>query len=103
MNKPLMLIVLAELFGTSLWFSANSIADALAAEWGIGAAGLGSLTSAVQAGFITGTLVFALSGLADKYAASRIFAVCAVLGAVCNMAFALAATGVSSGMAWRFA
>lgn len=101
-KKPLFIIVAAQLFGTSLWFSANSVADVLAVAWGIGTAGVGSLTSAVQAGFITGTLVFALTGLADRYAASRIFAVCAVLGALCNMGFALVATGVSSGMAWRF-
>ena len=102
MKQPLFIIVVAQLFGTSLWFSANSVADALAAAWGIGTAGLGSLTSAVQAGFIAGTLVFALTALADKYAASRIFAVCAVLGALFNIGFALAASGVNSGMVWRF-
>jgi hypothetical protein len=37
-------------------------------------------------------LVFALTGLADRYAASRIFAICSVLGAAFNAAFALAST-----------
>ena len=74
MSRPLAVIVLAELFGTSLWFSANGIADALGREWGIGIAAIGSLTSAVQAGFIAGTLVFALTAFADRHAASRIFA-----------------------------
>ena len=103
MNRPLAIIVVAELFGTSLWFSANATADALASAWGIGAAGIGSLTSAVQAGFITGTLAFSLTGFADRYPASRIFAGCALVGAVCNAAFALVASGVPSGMIWRFA
>ena len=103
MTHPIVIIVVAQLFGTSLWFSANATADALAAAWGIGAAGIGSLTSAVQAGFITGTLAFSLTAFADRYSASRIFAGCAVLGALCNAAFALIATGVTSGMAWRFA
>jgi MFS family permease len=102
-THPLVIIVVAQLFGTSLWFSANATADALAVAWGIGAAGIGSLTSAVQAGFITGTLAFSLTAFADRYSASRIFAGCAVLGALCNAAFALLATGVTSGMAWRFA
>ena len=103
MTHPIVIIVVAELFGTSLWFSANAIADALAANWGIGAAGIGSLTSAVQAGFITGTLAFSLTAFADRFPASRIFAGCALAGSLCNAAFAMAATGLTSGMAWRFA
>jgi len=96
------IVVVAEFLGTSLWFSANAAADDLRRSWGLGAADLGALTGAVQLGFITGTLVFALSGLADRYPASRIFAACAVAGAAANAGFALAATGVADGCAWRF-
>jgi MFS family permease len=103
MRNPVPVIVLAQLFGTSLWFSANSAADDLSRQWGIGAAELGTLTNAVQLGFIVGTLVFAISGLADRYPASRIFAVCAVLGALANAAFALLADGMGSGVPLRFA
>ena len=91
MKPAVPVIVLAQLFGTSLWFSANSAADDLMRSWGITIADIGTLTNAVQLGFIIGTLSFALSGLADRFAASRIFAVCAVLGALCNGAFALLA------------
>lgn len=101
--RPVRLIVLAQLFGTSLWFSANSAADDLIRSWGITAADIGSLTSAVQLGFIVGTLVFALSGLADRFAASRIFAVCAVGGALFNAAFAWWATDLADGLPLRFA
>jgi MFS family permease len=103
MTNPVPAIVIAQLFGTSLWFSANSASDDLVRAWGIGTADIGTLTNAVQFGFILGTLVFAVSGLADRYAASRIFAICAVLGAACNAAFALAADGMASGIALRFA
>ncbi|PKO35623.1 MAG: MFS transporter [Betaproteobacteria bacterium HGW-Betaproteobacteria-7] len=103
MRNPVPVIVLAQLFGTSLWFSANSAADDLIRQWGISPADLGTLTNAVQFGFIIGTLSFAISGLADRYAASRIFAVCAVLGALANAAFALFATGMASGVPLRFA
>src|SRR5262245_18023965 len=96
-------IVVAEFLGTSLWFSANAAADDLQRAWGLVAADLGSLTSAVQLGFICGTLGFALSGLADRFAASRIFAVCAAAGAAANAGFALAATGLADAWAWRFA
>jgi MFS family permease len=96
------LIVIAEFLGTSLWFSANAAADDLQRAWGLTAADLGALTSAVQLGFITGTLVFALSGLADRYAASRIFALCAAAGAATNAGFALLASGLADACAWRF-
>jgi MFS family permease len=96
------LIVIAEFLGTSLWFSANAAADDLEKAWGLHAADVGTLTSAVQLGFIAGTLLFALSGLADRFPASRIFAVCAVIGAASNAGFALVAEGLADAWAWRF-
>ena len=45
----------AQLFGPSLWFSANSAADDLIRTWGIAPADIGTLTNAVQLGFILGT------------------------------------------------
>ena len=96
------LIVVAQLFGTSLWFSANAAAPDLERVWGLTSTDLGALTSAVQLGFIAGTLFFSLSGLADRYRASRIFAVCAGIGAAANAAFALLAHGVVDACAYRF-
>ncbi|MFU2489020.1 MFS transporter [Thauera sp. WH-1] len=100
--SPLTHIVLAQLFGTSLWFSANSAGADLMLAWGLSAADIGRLTNAVQFGFILGTLGFALSGLADRFAASRIFACCALLGALANAGFALFARDLGDGLAWRF-
>lgn len=95
-------IVFAQLFGGSLWFSANGVGEALMEVWGIGPAEIGQLTNAVQLGFILGTLGFALTGMADRFAASRIFAVCALIGAAANAAFALLAEGIASALALRF-
>ena len=103
MRHPVAIIVIAQLFGTSLWFSANSAADDLMRNWQISTADIGTLTNAVQLGFILGTLSFALSGLADRFPASRIFALCALLGAACNAAFALFAHDMESGVPLRFA
>ena len=100
---PVATIVIAQLFGTSLWFSANSAAGSLMQAWGISEADIGLLTNAVQLGFILGTLTFALSGLADRFEASRIFMVCALIGALGNAAFALLANDLSSGLPLRFA
>ena len=82
-NSPVAVIVIAQLFGTSLWFSTNSAAGSLMAAWGLTEADIGLLTNAVQLGFISGTLTFALTGLADRFEASRIFTACALLGALC--------------------
>lgn len=95
-------IVVAELFGTSLWFSTNAVADALHLAWGMSTAQLGHLTSAVQFGFIAGTFLFALSGLADRYSASRIFAVCALAGAAANGLVVLV-DGLAPALVLRFA
>lgn len=101
-QSPVLTIVIAQLFGTSLWFSANSAAGSLMQTWGINEADMGLLTNAVQLGFIAGTLSFALSGLADRFEASRIFMVCALLGALFNALFAMAADGLAVGLPLRF-
>lgn len=101
-RRAVVAIALAELFGTSLWFTANGVADALAVRWGAGAVAVGHLTSAVQLGFITGTLLLALSGLADRYPAARIFFIASLLGAGCNLGFALPGNTFELALVWRF-
>jgi MFS family permease len=100
--NPVATIAIAQLFGTSLWFSANSAAADLRRAWGVGPSQIGVLTNAVQLGFIVATMFLALTGMADRYRPSRIFAVCAVMGAAFNAAFALLSTGISSAAAFRF-
>jgi MFS family permease len=103
LTSPVTTIVIAQLFGTSLWFSTNSAAGSLMAAWHLGESDIGLLTNAVQLGFISGTLTFSLSGLADRFEASRIFTVCALLGALFNTLFALVADGLGAGLPLRFA
>ena len=102
-RHPVLWVVLAQLCGTSLWFSANSAADDLSRLWGLSTGDIGWLTNAVQAGFIVGTLGFALTGLADRFPASRIFTLCSLLGALFNAGFALSSEGLPSAMGLRFA
>ena len=101
-RRAVAIIVFAELLGTALWFSVNAVASSLQTDWGLTLHDLGHLTSAVQFGFIVGTLVFALSGLADRFSASRIFSVCAVIGALGNGAFTLADGDIFLVLALRF-
>lgn len=99
--RPLPLIVIAQFFGTSLWFTASAVLTDLGQTWAISSAEVARLTSAVQIGFIVGALGFAISGLADRWAASRIFFTCAMIGAASNAAFAFS-SGLEQALVWRF-
>jgi len=100
---PLAVIVIAQLFGTSLWFSVNGVGLALQEAVGLSESDLGLLTIAVQAGFISGTLLIATTGLADRIRASHLFAISAVLGALINAAFIGVAESVTLAAVARFA
>lgn len=79
-------IVFSQFCCTSLWFAGNSVLPELTAVFGFPASAPGHLTSAVQFGFIVGTLVFALLMLADRFPPARVFLGSAVCGAVFNAA-----------------
>ncbi len=88
MTKPpkhiLLVIVFAQFCCTSLWFASNAIMEDLVANFGLSTAAVGTLTSAVQFGFISGTLLFALLTITDRFSPSRVFLVCALIGAGSN-------------------
>ena len=79
-------IVLSQLFCTSLWFAGNAIIQDLTLQYGLESGALGYLTSSVQLGFILGTFVFALLSIADRFSPSKVFFICALLGAGMNLA-----------------
>lgn len=99
---PLITIVIAQLFGTSLWFSVNGVGIALQQSAGLSGADLGLLTMAVQAGFISGTLMIATTGLADRLLASQLFAMAAVCGALINAAFIFSLESLTLAILLRF-
>jgi MFS transporter, DHA1 family, inner membrane transport protein len=89
-RRILPVIVLSQFAGTSLWFAVNAVMPDLHEAWGVPAAAVGMLTSAVQLGFVAGTLVFALLMLADRFAPPRVFLVCSLLGALVNAVMLMA-------------
>lgn len=101
-SHAILIITFSQLFGTSLWFSANSAAANLIQEWHITISDIGWLTNAVQAGFILGTFLIAFTGFADRFKASSIFTGAALLGAFFNLCFAWLAQGLIDGMIYRF-
>lgn len=102
MLGPVATISIAQLFGTSLWFSANSAADDLMRAWQASPSDIGWLTNAVQIGFILGTLIISLSGAADRFRASTIFVLFSMVGALSNACFAWLSHDLASGALFRF-
>ena len=101
-SRPLLVIVLAQFCCTSLWFAGNAIAPDLAARLQQSAAFVAHLTSAVQLGFISGTLTFALLAVADRFSPSRVFALSALAAALCNLGLVLPGAAAGGLLACRF-
>ncbi len=100
-RRVLPVLVLAQLAGTSPWFAVNAVMPDLQREFGWAAADVGTLTSAVQLGFIAGTLVFALLAIADRFSARRVFLLCSLAGALCTLAAAFSAGAFDRLLLWR--
>jgi MFS family permease len=69
----LLVIVAAQFCGTSLWFAGNAVLPQLQSLYHWPLSSLGFLTASVQLGFIIGTLLFAILGIADKFSPSKVF------------------------------
>ncbi|WP_145138785.1 MFS transporter [Roseomonas gilardii] len=105
------LITLAQVLALCLWFSGTAagpgmLREARALGLGLGL-GLGPgfqawLTGAVQAGFVLGTLLSASLALPDRIDPRRLFAACALLGALANAAIALLPLEAGTAIAARF-
>ena len=94
-------IVLGQLLATSVWFAVNAVIGALQPIWGIDG-GEGIVTTAVQLGFISGTLSFAVLGLADRFHPSRLFLASAAVAAAANLAVIPLADAFAAVLVLRF-
>jgi len=101
-NQVLPIIVISQFFCTSLWFAGNAVMTNLVSVFALNSSALGHLTSAVQFGFISGTLLFALLTIADRFSPSRVFFICALLGAFFNAGITLDNNTFVSLMSIRF-
>jgi len=101
-KRILPIIVIAQFCCTSLWFAGNGVMDDISSAFGLENSALGHLTSAVQFGFIAGTLVFAILSIADRFAPSRVFFISALLGAIFNLATILESNTLSTLLSFRF-
>ena len=102
-KRILPILVLAQFAGTSLWFAVNAVMPDLQQQMGWPASAVGRLTSALQLGFIVGTLVFALLAIADRFSARRVFLFCALAGALCTLGALMRIASFSELLLWRAA
>jgi len=105
MNSPsriLPIIVFSQFCCTSLWFAGNAVMPNLLLDFNLAPTALGSLTSAVQFGFIIGTLVFAVLSIADRFSPSKVFFFCALIGAVFNLGAVWGGNTLWSLISFRF-
>jgi MFS family permease len=88
MKRPyylLPLVVVAQFAGTSLWFAVNAVMQTLQAFHPQTSAFMPTMTTAVQLGFVLGTLFYSYFSIADRFSPVRVFMISAALAASCNL------------------
>jgi predicted MFS family arabinose efflux permease len=94
-------IVAAQFACTSVWFAGNAVITDIIRQFSLSADALGHLVAAVQLGFITGTLLFAIFTVSDRFSPSRVFFTCAMAAALVNLSVFIA-DGFSQLLVARF-
>jgi len=85
MKRILPAIVISQFFCTSLWFAGNAILPDIIRSFNLDISFLADLTSAVQFGFITGTLFFAVFTISDRFSPSYVFFICSIVAGAFNL------------------
>jgi len=102
MKRILPVIVIAQFFCTSVWFAGNAVMADIAKQLQLPPVYLAHLTSAVQLGFIAGTLVFAVLSIADRFSPVRVFFTCAVIAALINLGVSFNGINLYELLSFRF-
>ncbi len=102
MNRTLTTIVVSQFFCTSLWFAGNAIMPEIIANLHLENSFLAHLTSAIQFGFITGTLTFAMLTISDRFSPSLVFLVSAILAGIFNAGISFEGINAVNILIFRF-
>ena len=100
--RILPLIVLSQFFCTSLWFAGNAVIAGLNKDFPQSGNSFAHLASVVQFGFITGTLLYAVLALVDRFPPSKVFFFSALLAAFSNFAIVISSHNFSMLLTFRF-
>lgn len=96
------LIVFSQFAGTSLWFAGNAILPDIQRELQLQGNALSNITSIVQLGFISGTLIFAILSIADRFHPSRVFFISSLVASLANLSIVWLAKDFYTLLALRF-
>lgn len=101
-GRILPIIVVAQFHCTSLWFAGNAILPDIVKNFPAETNLLANLTSMVQFGFISGTLVFAFFAISDIFSPSKVFFICGIAAALFNLGICLELPNVHLLLLFRF-
>ncbi|KQM66393.1 MFS transporter [Pedobacter sp. Leaf216] len=101
-NHILPTIVIAQFLCTSLWFAGNAVLPDIIKNFPAETNLLANLTSMVQFGFISGTLVFAIFAISDQFSPSKVFFICGIAAALFNLGICLELADVRLLLLFRF-
>lgn len=96
------LLIIAEVAAMTLWFVSAAILGDMRSEATISSLAQAALSSAVAAGFVAGALLSAITGMSDRFEARKVFAVCAIAAAFCNLMLLFAPIGGGQAVTLRF-
>ncbi len=100
--RNLALLAAAEVLVLAVWFAGTAALPALLAEGAVGGSRGGLLTTAVQIGFVAGTLTSAILALADRVPSRRLFLLCAVVAGLATLGMAAVPPAGPAALALRF-
>jgi MFS family permease len=83
-GRSLALLAFCEVSALALWFSASAVVPSLIIEYDLSPGRASMMTSAVQIGFVVGTLISALLSLADRLDLRRFFMFSTLVAALAN-------------------
>lgn len=102
-SLSIFLIVVCQIAAMALWFSASAAVPSLLDSGQLSTDAAAALTSAVQIGFVVGTLASVACGLADRFDSRVLFSAAALLGALFNGALLLSGFDHPAAPVLRFA
>jgi MFS family permease len=95
-------IVLSQFLCTSLWFAGNAVMPDLMSSFRLAGSAMGHITSAVQLGFITGTLCYSFLGIADRFSPSLVFFLSSLAASAFSLSLVVGGPGIAAVVAFRF-
>ena len=101
-TRSLALLAFCMVAALGLWFSASAVVPSLIAEYGLSLGRASMMTSAVQIGFVAGTLISALLSLADRLDPRPFFMASVLIAAIANGALLLVAPTSDWVVVFRF-